>query len=204
VALLTLLAAIRWAAISGGEPLIPEREITYRPIQVDDDGYVSSRTCKACHPSQYDTWHRSYHRTMTQLATPSTVRANFDDVQVNGGYDKSMSLKRRGNELWAEFDDPDLHGAREEVRRVKRQVVMVTGSHQQQVYWYRTDFNRLLGQLPLMYLVAERRWIPRGRGFLEPPAYGEEGTAPENGGRNAVWVDFHRNKRKTRVDVVLC
>ena len=35
----------------------PDNRIVNRPIQVSEDGYVSSRTCKACHPAQYDAWH---------------------------------------------------------------------------------------------------------------------------------------------------
>ncbi len=38
---------------------------------------------------------------------------------------------------------------------------MITGSHHQQIYWYATGRNRLLGQLPGAYLIAEQRWIPR-------------------------------------------
>src|SRR5262245_22910169 len=82
VALFTAMAAARWAAISSLPPVRPEREIDYRPVQLEEDGYVSSQTCKACHPSQYGTWHASYHRTMTQLATPDAVRANFGGVRV--------------------------------------------------------------------------------------------------------------------------
>jgi formate-dependent nitrite reductase cytochrome c552 subunit len=200
VTLLTLLAAIRWVAISVREPVLPEREITYRPVQVEEDGYVSSRTCKACHPSQYETWYGSYHRTMTQLATPGTVRANFDGVHVTGPQDTSVFLERRGNDLWAEFDDPDRHGKGEEAARINRQVVMVTGSHQQQVYWYRTSYNRLLGQLPLMYLVAERRWIPRGAAFMEPPAEPGERGPSETGRWNAVCIDCHATNGKRRLN----
>ena len=45
----------------------------HRPIQVQLDGYRSSDGCRACHPSQYASWHASYHRTMTQLATPQSI-----------------------------------------------------------------------------------------------------------------------------------
>ena len=59
---------------------VRERDVTGRPIQVPGDGYVSSETCRACHPSQYASWHGSYHRTMTQIATPETIAASFDGV----------------------------------------------------------------------------------------------------------------------------
>src|SRR5689334_20204451 len=33
-------------------------------------GFVSSDSCQSCHPREYHTWHGSYHRTMTQYASP--------------------------------------------------------------------------------------------------------------------------------------
>ncbi len=42
-------AALGWSIISAREPRVPEAQITYRPVQVQEDGYVSSDTCKACH-----------------------------------------------------------------------------------------------------------------------------------------------------------
>src|SRR5213592_2079045 len=75
-----------------------------RPVEVAGDGYVSSRTCRACHPGQYASWHASYHRTMTQVATPESIATSFDGVRVEAG---SMALERRGDQLWAEFEDPD-------------------------------------------------------------------------------------------------
>ena len=42
------------------------------PSRSLDGGYVSSDACKACHPGEHASWHRTYHRTMTQgiLAVP--------------------------------------------------------------------------------------------------------------------------------------
>ena len=83
---------------------LPGRQPPDRPIEVASDRYVSSRTCRACHPSQYASWHASYHRTMTQAATAQSAAASFDGVRVDAG---AMTLEQRGVELWAEFDDPD-------------------------------------------------------------------------------------------------
>lgn len=46
------------------------------PGPVEEAGFATSDTCRSCHPSQYQSWHDSYHRTMTQAATPETVLAN--------------------------------------------------------------------------------------------------------------------------------
>ncbi|MCP3695505.1 MAG: hypothetical protein GY917_25125, partial [Planctomycetaceae bacterium] len=37
------------------------------PQQVNDKDFVSSTTCQSCHPQQHNSWHHSYHRSMTQL-----------------------------------------------------------------------------------------------------------------------------------------
>lgn len=187
-ALLALSTAVGWAAIGLREPFEPETQIADRPVQVSGDGYASSQTCKACHPSAYETWHGSYHRSMTQLPSPETVRANFDGVQVageNGG--RPMLLERRGRQFWVEFDDPDWKGAASGLRRITRQVVMVTGSHHQQVYWYPAGNSRVLGQLPAVYLIAEQQWIPRSAAFLAPG-----GPWPSETGRwSRVCVNCH-------------
>src|SRR5689334_16782568 len=35
-------------------------------------GYVGSKACRPCHEDQFASWHRSYHRTMTQMAAADT------------------------------------------------------------------------------------------------------------------------------------
>src|SRR5262245_5400178 len=118
--------------------LVPEAEVANRPIQVPADGYTSSRACQACHPSQYASWHRSYHRTMTQVATPQTVAARFDDV-----------LEERDGELWTSSGLSGLTEVRPGPDRgqtagERRRVVMTTGSHHQQIFWYATGNSRVL------------------------------------------------------------
>ena len=57
--------------ISSTEPLPPASQ--FRPLEVRSEGYVSSETCQSCHRSEYETWYASYHRTMTQAASPQSV-----------------------------------------------------------------------------------------------------------------------------------
>jgi hypothetical protein len=103
-----------------------EAAVENRPRQVDGDGDVSSATCKACHPSEYDSWYGSFHRTMTQVAGPESMRADFDDVMVTDVPGAAITLARRGDEFWAEFNDPDWVGAKgERPRRITREVLMM-------------------------------------------------------------------------------
>ena len=170
-----------------------EGSIPDRPIQVPVDGYISSDTCQACHPSEYGSWRGSYHRTMTQVATPETVVTSFDNLQVNQVPGRPMRLERRGRELWAELDEPDWDGQGAAPPRITRQVVMTTGSHHQQIYWYATGHGRLLGQLPAIRLVSDNRWIPRRSAVMHPPGVP---LVSESGSWNAVCVSCHTTQGK--------
>lgn len=176
---------------------IREQDVTDRPIQVHQDGYAGSEACQACHPSQYRTWSQSYHRTMTQVATPETVLADFDKVTVDATHGRPMRLKRSGGQLSAEFDDPDSSVQPEARRRITRPVSMITGSHNQQIYWYPTGRNRLLGQLPAAYLIAENRWIPRRMAVLHPPT---DPVFSETGHWNSTCIACHTTHGKPKFD----
>ena len=105
---LFIAAAVLADALIGlRAPLSAVYQTAGRPIQVADDGYVSSATCRACHATQYDSWHSSFHRSMTQVATPATVQADFSGTRIVDVQGQPMLLERRGDEFWAEFDDPD-------------------------------------------------------------------------------------------------
>ena len=168
-ALVAVPAIFAWGWVRDGLSRPPERAIADRPVQIPEDGYASSKACQACHPSQYAAWHTSYHRTMTQVATPESVVADFDRVRVDAVPGRPMLLERRGRELWAEFDQPDWDGKGNAPPRISRRVVMTTGSHHQQIYWYATGHDRVLGQLPAIQLLADKRWIPRYAATMHPP-----------------------------------
>ncbi len=196
-ALLVGATALGVAAALSLEPIVPEASVEHRPIAVSEDDYVSSTTCRSCHPSQYATWHGSFHRTMTQVATPESVRADFDAIVVEAVPGRPMRLERRGDEFWAEFDDPGWEGAPRDRPRITRQVVMITGSHHQNIYWYATGHDRALNVLPGVYLLEEDRWTPRNAVVLAPPG---QGVAMLDGHWNAVCIDCHTTHGKTRFD----
>lgn len=218
--LLVLLASIlslsaAWIGLASFEaPPGPRLVASNRPIQQNAGGYVSSDTCRSCHPNEYATWHTSYHRTMTQVASPESVRADFNAVQVDAVHGRPMRLTREGARFFAEFDDPDWNGAGGplaargqaprggqgpvgQAPRIRREVVLITGSHHQQIYWYATGRDRLLGQLPGAYLIAERRWIPRRAAVLHPP---DDPVFSETGHWNAVCIACHTTSGRPEFD----
>src|SRR5437763_1203842 len=52
-----------WAARSTRRQQSREALAATAPQPASDGGYVTSDSCRACHPSEYASWHRSYHRT---------------------------------------------------------------------------------------------------------------------------------------------
>jgi hypothetical protein len=146
------------------------------------ESFASSTACQACHPGNYASWHDSFHRTMTQLATPAAVVGNFEDQRVVAR-GRTYLLERRGDEFWVEMADPDVEHERRQAGAlesreappvVRRRVVMTTGSHHQQTYWVASrDEHRVLN-LPLMWLIEDRRWAPREDVFLRPPERGRD------------------------------
>lgn len=192
---LLLALAFGWAVVSGLGRTPPESTVTSRPIQVAEDGYTSSQSCRACHPDQYATWRDSYHRTMTQVAGPDSVRADFDDATVRDVHGGPMTLTIRDGRYRAAFADPDWDGRGAAPPRIEREVVMITGSHHQQIYWYATGQQRLLGQLPGAYLIDEQRWIPRRMAVLHPPG---DPVFSETGHWNSVCIACHTTHGKPR------
>ena len=181
-------AALGVATVATREPDLPESRASNRPIQKHKDGFTSSETCQACHPSEYASWHASYHRTMTQVATPDTAVASFKDAIISNVHGRPMRLTERERQLWAEFDDPDSPEPPDRRPRIERPVVMSTGSHHQQIYWYSTGHGRLLGQLPGAYIIAEGRWIPRRMAVLHPPGVS---ALSETGHWNSTCIACH-------------
>ena len=176
-----------------------------RPLEVRTDGYVSSDKCRSCHPGQYSTWHASYHRTMTRPATPENVKGDFsgveiplyerhDDGRVVG---ERLVMGRTGDEFWIEMNDPAFWGKEGDVPRVREEIVMITGSHHAQVYWYRSGRGRMLEIVPLVYLLEDERWVPFGAIFLHPYA----GREPLGNARwNRVCITCHTTNSQPRMN----
>jgi hypothetical protein len=120
MAIPTFGVMVNW---SPPQPSIPERG---SPWKTDDQGYVSSDLCKSCHPSEYASWHDTYHRTMTQVATSSAIAAPLEAASVEGG-DRRFSVRVDDGVLVADdidqfkaLDYLQKHGGHVSVRTVNR------------------------------------------------------------------------------------
>jgi len=175
------VAVVAFAALAGNAVRHAPRLATVdnaanRPVEVRSDGFVSSKACQSCHPDQHASWSGSYHSSMTQVAGPESVIPDLDglELELEG---VSYRFERRGREFWVELPDPDFFvdpdyedGEAPSVPRVWRQLVMTTGSHHDQDYWFETPGARAVQRLPIDYRIGPRMWIPYGWSFLYPAA----------------------------------
>ncbi len=167
------------------------------PAPANHDGYVSSASCRSCHPEAYHSWHDSFHRTMTQPVTPAMMLADCRGADGRGIelHDRGHTTRIawRGAELWIDTVDPlwllpDERSANEPPPRIESRIVMATGSHHLQTYWLRRpkfeddrhSDDGAFFQAPWSWLIAQRRWVPTQDTFLAPPSSRLERSMPWN------------------------
>jgi hypothetical protein len=131
--------------------------------------WVGSAACLPCHPGEYASFSRTYHRTMTQVASPSTVLAPLDGRPLRLEDGRIVRLERRGDEVWATLPDPDDVIAGIPAPDVTRRVVLTTGSHREQAYWVPGRRAGDLRLVPFVWLVREGAFVARGEAFITPP-----------------------------------
>ncbi len=118
------------------------------------DGFAGSNACRECHSKQFESWHDTYHRTMTQHATPESVVASFDNVTLSSR-GQAIELSRDGDKFFATLGP------------LRKQVVLTTGSHLMQTYW--VQMGDEYHQVPWFYHIEEEKWMPSSDSFLTPP-----------------------------------
>lgn len=128
-----------------------------RSRSLADVPYAQSTTCVTCHPGRYETWHDTFHRTMTQRPSPTTILGDFDNASASYKGITSRFTYEDGRyyiETLA-FEQPE-----------KYEVVMAIGSRRFQQYV--TQIGDRHFRLPLAWHIEEGRWIHLNGGFLDP------------------------------------
>ena len=145
------------------------------PIQSGPDGYAGSAQCKECHPQQFDSWWRTYHRQMTQIMTPETVKADFHDVELAAGPAR-FTLHQFSNGYWVDIQaSKEAEAARltngSPPAPLRLPMQMRTGSHYLQVFWMPSGHGNQQIGFPFTWLVAEKQWVPRNDAFIRDPTF---------------------------------
>lgn len=175
---LSAAALIWFAAESTVTDLASKRDLHGAP-------HAGSEACQRCHPAHYESWHRSYHRTMTRDAATGDVLGDFDDATLDYfGVTAHMSRGLDGDHFRITFTAPQTSP-----RTVD--VVRTVGSHRYQQYL--AEEQGTLYRLPVAWHIGEQRWFHMNGAFLTPdppvPAPGEA-VAAEDYDRHVVsWAD---------------
>jgi cytochrome c554/c'-like protein len=140
------------------------------PIERPEDGYVTSKRCRACHADEYASWHASFHRRMTQAVEPETLQGPIDGQHLSWR-GREFDVERQGDDYFVTMDDEDAKGHEKgAAARVTRRLALTTGSHHYEVYWYEEGATRKVSLLPFCWRVEAKRFIPIDSAFLIPPA----------------------------------
>ncbi|MBI3192766.1 MAG: hypothetical protein HYZ36_08880, partial [Pedosphaera parvula] len=119
--------------------------------------YAGSASCMECHPKQHASWHRTHHRTMTQIVGTNSVVADFNHVTLEWLANR-FTLERRGDEFWVAIEDLDELA---EARRnhapppapARVQLRLATGSHHMQVFWLPVPAGNAQVGFPFTWLI---------------------------------------------------
>ena len=128
--------------------------------------WAGSDQCHACHRDRYASWHRTFHRTMTQEATPQTVQGRFDGTS-HTHWGMTVRPVRRGDTYWFEYFRP---GESQPVARY--QVFRTVGSNRYQQYLTREANGGTYFRLHMLWHNEDARWVHMNAAFLGPDDQG--------------------------------
>jgi predicted CXXCH cytochrome family protein len=149
------LAALLLMAASLGVPA-PE-------LRAADDEWAGSESCHTCHRGRFSSWHRTYHRTMTQEATPETVQGRFDGQPVTQ-WGFTVRPVREGEQFFFEYMQPDSDRV-----LARYPVDRTVGSHRYQQYLMRDrEGSGNFYRLQILWHNGDQRWVHTNAAFLGP------------------------------------
>jgi predicted CXXCH cytochrome family protein len=132
-------------------------------IKVDfhEGNYIGSKECKDCHEERYESWAKTYHKTMTQEASSSTVVGNFDGSKQTYWGITIRPLKIDGR-FYFEYSNPE-NNEKLYTLEIKRTV----GSRRYQQYLAQTENTQgNYYRLELLWHIEDNRWIHLNGAFL--------------------------------------
>ena len=174
------------------------------PRVVNHDDYIGAQTCVTCHQEQHKSWFTSYHRTMTQMASPVAIQADFDSRELKAGQ-TTYKIFMRDDQYWVRTPPPKWAIDQDPLQirnhpnppMSDQRIVMTTGSHKMQMFWISLNHsdseidkpvidsqdddlqqveNNLLTLFPWVYLIADKKWIPYEDSFIVDPSFGRPPT----------------------------
>ena len=133
-----------------------------QPIDFSNAEFVGSAVCADCHQGRHGSWYATYHRTMTQYATPETVQGRFDGQALDYAGFRVRPIEENGRFF---FDYYDLStGAW--LNRIS--IDKTVGSHRYQQYLTRLPEDQTHVRLHYLWHNGDQRWVHMNGAFLGP------------------------------------
>jgi predicted CXXCH cytochrome family protein len=174
---MALASVLHWVRTTHQPAQDQARFLDTVPKESHPGGYVSSDQCQSCHPKEYASWHQTFHRTMTQIASPDSMIARFDNQTLTDD-DFAYKLIQDGEKFFVDvytfplgvkpdLSNPDIPHRLE----ARYRVGLLTGSHHMQVCWLTSDQDQgnLQKIFPFTWLIEDQRWVHRDAVFLRDP-----------------------------------
>ncbi len=136
------------------------------PIAREDHDWATSDTCRTCHADHYASWHRTFHRTMTQEATSKTVRGVFDGRKIRYWGATVRPIEKEGKYFFEYLDADDKV-------ILTLPILRTVGSNRYQQYLSQIPTGRdTYYRLHLLWHMGDERWVHINAAFLGPDRQG--------------------------------
>lgn len=136
------------------------KNLTKTPPPAIEIAYSGAAACFDCHEDRHASWSKTYHRTMTQTATPQTVVGAFDGQALTafGGLVRPNSTDGKYR---FDYFDPSTQ---QQIAQLN--VVRTVGSHRYQQYLMQDDGSETYYRLHYLWHIGEQRWVHMNAAFL--------------------------------------
>ena len=155
-----LLAVLLLTATVAGGFLLAHQSLQ-KPVDFHQTGYTGSQPCRECHEDRYQSWAKTYHRRMTQEATPETVLGDFNGRKYSyWGY--TVRPVRKGDRYYFEYYDKSGQTLLNTL-----EVSRTVGSRRYQQYLAQTPYtDGNYYRLEMLWHVGDQRWVHMNGVFL--------------------------------------
>ncbi len=122
--------------------------------------FVGASSCQACHEDRHASWAKTYHRTMTQTATPENVQGEWLGQTLSAFGGQVQPIRTDDNFSFRYLDQAT--GARLNELAISRLV----GSHRYQQYLYKLPDSETYYRLHYLWSNDDHRFVHMNAAFL--------------------------------------
>lgn len=131
-----------------------------QPVDARQIDYVGSQACSVCHDDRHDSWYRTFHRSMTQEASPASVQGQFDGRALD--FQGIRVRPIRDNDRY--FFEYSEIASGQVLNRVE--IHRTVGSNRYQQYLTRIDADGTYVRLHYLWHNGDQRWVHMNAAFL--------------------------------------